>query len=129
MTSQKAKREALLKLSNKKEALRPCSLILTDYFPSFPSRYHLSFFISIPPQFFNRLLCACFHVTLFLCTCCSFPKLINRFMTLLLDLLQRNCDPRVSCPEKCTCTGTVVRCSRQGLEEIPRRIPLDTTEL
>ena len=46
-----------------------------------------------------------------------------------LDLIQRNCDPRVRCPEKCTCTGTIVRCSRQGLQEIPRGIPLDTTEL
>lgn len=45
------------------------------------------------------------------------------------DLIQRNCDPRVQCPEKCSCTGTIVRCSRQGLTEIPRGVPLDTTEL
>lgn len=45
------------------------------------------------------------------------------------DLLNRNCDPRVQCPEKCTCTGTAVRCSRQDLKAIPHGIPLDTTEL
>ncbi|XP_053407432.1 protein slit-like isoform X1 [Mercenaria mercenaria] len=45
------------------------------------------------------------------------------------DLIQRNCDPRVHCPDKCTCTGTVVRCSRKDLKNIPKGIPLDTTEL
>ncbi|WAR20834.1 SLIT-like protein [Mya arenaria] len=44
-------------------------------------------------------------------------------------LIQRNCDPRVQCPAKCTCKGTEVRCSRQGLTAIPSGIPLDTTEL
>ncbi|KAG8235957.1 hypothetical protein J437_LFUL016428 [Ladona fulva] len=33
------------------------------------------------------------------------------------------------CPPKCTCTGTVVRCSRSRLKEIPKGIPEDTTEL
>lgn len=33
------------------------------------------------------------------------------------------------CPPECTCSGTVVRCSRAGLSEIPRGIPADTTEL
>ena len=33
------------------------------------------------------------------------------------------------CPPECTCTGTVVRCSRANLGEIPRGIPADTTEL
>ncbi|KAK6638540.1 hypothetical protein RUM43_006807 [Polyplax serrata] len=33
------------------------------------------------------------------------------------------------CPPKCTCTGTVVRCSRAKLKEIPRGIPPDTSEL
>ncbi|XP_033756353.1 protein slit-like isoform X1 [Pecten maximus] len=40
-----------------------------------------------------------------------------------------SCDPRAYCPPLCTCTGTVVRCSRQMLTEIPSHIPLDTTEL
>lgn len=51
------------------------------------------------------------------------------FIFVLADLIQRNCDPRVHCPEKCTCTGTVVRCSRKDLKTIPKGIPLDTTEL
>lgn len=33
------------------------------------------------------------------------------------------------CPAKCTCTGTVVRCSRVRLQEIPRGIPPETSEL
>jgi len=33
------------------------------------------------------------------------------------------------CPPKCTCTGTVVRCSRVRLQEIPRGIPPETSEL
>ncbi|XP_013386131.1 slit homolog 2 protein isoform X2 [Lingula anatina] len=40
-----------------------------------------------------------------------------------------NCDPTSHCPAKCKCQGTIVRCSRQGLSELPRDIPLDTTEL
>lgn len=33
------------------------------------------------------------------------------------------------CPPMCTCTGTVVRCSRAKLREIPRGIPPETSEL
>lgn len=33
------------------------------------------------------------------------------------------------CPPSCTCTGTVVRCSRNQLKEIPRGIPAETSEL
>ncbi|XP_017866873.1 PREDICTED: protein slit isoform X1 [Drosophila arizonae] len=33
------------------------------------------------------------------------------------------------CPPACTCTGTVVRCSRNQLKEIPRGIPPETSEL
>lgn len=33
------------------------------------------------------------------------------------------------CPPKCICTGTVVRCSRVRLQEIPRGIPPETSEL
>lgn len=33
------------------------------------------------------------------------------------------------CPPTCTCTGTVVRCSRNQLKEIPRGIPAETSEL
>lgn len=33
------------------------------------------------------------------------------------------------CPPKCTCMGTVVRCSRAKLTEIPRGIPAETSEL
>ena len=34
-----------------------------------------------------------------------------------------------SCPAKCSCSGTVVRCSRQKLTVFPKNIPLATTEL
>lgn len=33
------------------------------------------------------------------------------------------------CPPSCSCTGTVVRCSRNNLTEIPRGIPSETSEL
>lgn len=33
------------------------------------------------------------------------------------------------CPPKCTCTGTIVRCTRAKLTEIPRGIPIETSEL
>lgn len=33
------------------------------------------------------------------------------------------------CPPSCVCTGTIVRCSRNKLKEIPRGIPAETTEL
>ncbi|CAG5123894.1 unnamed protein product, partial [Candidula unifasciata] len=44
-------------------------------------------------------------------------------------VVENSCDPRAYCPPKCTCTGTVVRCSHQQLTEIPKYIPIDTTEL
>ncbi|CAB3224476.1 unnamed protein product [Arctia plantaginis] len=33
------------------------------------------------------------------------------------------------CPSQCTCTGTVVRCSRAQLKSVPQNIPKQTTEL
>ncbi|TRY65093.1 hypothetical protein DNTS_026850 [Danionella cerebrum] len=33
------------------------------------------------------------------------------------------------CPESCTCSDTVVRCSNRGLHSLPKNIPKDTTEL
>ncbi|CAG9832668.1 unnamed protein product [Diabrotica balteata] len=33
------------------------------------------------------------------------------------------------CPPMCSCTGTVVRCSRANLKEIPRGVPPETSEL
>ncbi|XP_025196872.1 protein slit [Melanaphis sacchari] len=33
------------------------------------------------------------------------------------------------CPPKCTCIGTVVRCTRAKLVEIPKNIPVETSEL
>lgn len=51
------------------------------------------------------------------------------FVWLTVTAAVGSCDPRAYCPPKCTCTGTVVRCSRQGLNEVPALIPDDTTEL
>uniref|UniRef100_A0A8C2FDZ9 Slit homolog 3 (Drosophila) n=1 Tax=Cyprinus carpio TaxID=7962 RepID=A0A8C2FDZ9_CYPCA len=33
------------------------------------------------------------------------------------------------CPDSCTCSDTVVRCSNRGLRSLPKGIPKDTTEL
>ncbi|XP_076460570.1 slit homolog 2 protein-like isoform X2 [Babylonia areolata] len=43
--------------------------------------------------------------------------------------IEKSCDPRAYCPPKCTCSGTVVRCRSQQMTDIPKYIPLDTTEL
>lgn len=47
----------------------------------------------------------------------------------IIVTVENSCDPRAYCPPKCTCTGTVVRCSHQQLTEIPKYVPVDTTEL
>ncbi|KAL8561823.1 hypothetical protein ACOMHN_046949 [Nucella lapillus] len=43
--------------------------------------------------------------------------------------VKKSCDPRAYCPPKCLCSGTVVRCRSQQMTDIPKYIPLDTTEL
>jgi slit protein 2 len=40
-----------------------------------------------------------------------------------------NCRVEFECPAACTCDRTTVDCSGKGLKEIPRDIPLYTTEL
>ena len=42
---------------------------------------------------------------------------------------EAECGPDGLCPARCTCIGTVVRCSRQKLKKFPRFIPSTTTEL
>ncbi|KAH9524853.1 Slit 1 protein [Bulinus truncatus] len=44
-------------------------------------------------------------------------------------VVENSCESQSILPPKCTCTGTVVRCSHQQLTEIPKYIPLVTTEL
>lgn len=39
------------------------------------------------------------------------------------------CQTHTECPAACSCDQTVVDCSGRGLKEIPRDIPLYTTEL
>lgn len=39
------------------------------------------------------------------------------------------CEDDPSCPTECSCKGTIVDCSNKGLKEIPRELPLYTTEL
>ncbi|XP_053487014.1 slit homolog 3 protein [Ictalurus furcatus] len=47
------------------------------------------------------------------------------------DGIEENvCLPSVPrCPDPCTCSDTVVRCSNRGLRSLPKGIPKDTTEL
>ncbi|XP_030621453.1 slit homolog 3 protein [Chanos chanos] len=42
---------------------------------------------------------------------------------------ENGCLPMPRCPDSCTCTDTVVRCSNRGLRSLPKGIPKDTTEL
>uniref|UniRef100_A0A8C5NC76 Slit homolog 3 protein-like n=1 Tax=Gouania willdenowi TaxID=441366 RepID=A0A8C5NC76_GOUWI len=39
------------------------------------------------------------------------------------------CLPASGCPDVCTCSDGVVRCSNRGLHSLPKGIPKDTTEL
>ncbi|XP_011609228.2 slit homolog 3 protein isoform X1 [Takifugu rubripes] len=39
------------------------------------------------------------------------------------------CLPASGCPDACTCSDSVVRCSNRGLHSLPKGIPKDTTEL
>lgn len=43
--------------------------------------------------------------------------------------LSGECRIDVDCPSMCQCDGTIVNCSGRSLKEIPRDIPLHTTEL
>ncbi|XP_046914205.2 slit guidance ligand [Dermatophagoides farinae] len=45
------------------------------------------------------------------------------------DEEEAECGPDGLCPSRCTCSGTVVRCSRQKLKRVPKYIPTTTTEL
>lgn len=40
-----------------------------------------------------------------------------------------SCLPSSGCPDVCTCSDGVVRCSNRGLRLLPKGIPKDTTEL
>ncbi|CAK9298283.1 unnamed protein product [Gordionus sp. m RMFG-2023] len=42
---------------------------------------------------------------------------------------EHNCESGQICPNKCTCSGTIVQCSHSKLNIFPRGIPFDTTEL
>uniref|UniRef100_A0A8C4SD07 Slit homolog 3 (Drosophila) n=1 Tax=Erpetoichthys calabaricus TaxID=27687 RepID=A0A8C4SD07_ERPCA len=42
---------------------------------------------------------------------------------------ESSCLPPPRCPEACTCSDTVVRCSNRGLLSLPKGIPKDVTEL
>ncbi|KAJ8282146.1 hypothetical protein COCON_G00046650 [Conger conger] len=42
---------------------------------------------------------------------------------------ENSCLPVPRCPESCTCSDTVVRCSNRALRTLPKGIPKDTTEL
>lgn len=54
---------------------------------------------------------------------------INIFATAEDENNEDDCAGSVYCPPECQCRGTVVRCSRSHLTQIPRGIPPDTTEL
>ncbi|XP_076316918.1 protein slit-like isoform X4 [Tachypleus tridentatus] len=43
--------------------------------------------------------------------------------------LADGCGARSPCPPGCTCTGSVVHCSRQKLKVVPKDIPVESTEL
>lgn len=56
-------------------------------------------------------------------------KLIFTNINFFLGDSDQGCLGDNYCPPMCTCTGTVVRCSRAKLKEIPRGIPAETSEL
>lgn len=42
---------------------------------------------------------------------------------------ETECGPDGLCPSRCTCSGNVVRCSKQKLQKFPKYIPASTSEL
>ncbi|GAV01741.1 hypothetical protein RvY_12401 [Ramazzottius varieornatus] len=70
---------------------------------------------------------------------CASPALLKETLVYELGGKELKCleddqvcsaSPRpFACPPKCSCSGTIVRCSRQKLTAFPKDIPLATTEL
>lgn len=60
---------------------------------------------------------------------------LKPFFTLSLSILllsgmeDNGCLPASGCPDVCTCSDGVVRCSNRGLHSLPKGIPKDATEL
>ncbi|XP_014246205.1 protein slit isoform X2 [Cimex lectularius] len=68
---------------------------------------------------------------------CAFPARLNNVLIHEIPQYEFKCTSDNDqgclgdnyCPPKCTCAGTVVRCSKAKLTEIPRGIPPETSEL
>lgn len=43
--------------------------------------------------------------------------------------MEKGCLAEDYCPPKCTCTGTVIQCSKVNFSEIPKNLPIETSEL
>uniref|UniRef100_A0A3B5AXB8 Slit homolog 3 protein-like n=1 Tax=Stegastes partitus TaxID=144197 RepID=A0A3B5AXB8_9TELE len=62
--------------------------------------------------------------------CCSFLSVLVFNPFLRFPFFSDNgCLPASGCPDVCTCSDGVVRCSNRGLHSLPKGIPKDTTEL
>lgn len=70
----------------------------------------------------------------------SLPNLTNRlrfkdgsfllFLNVWLSLFATmSCSQLLACPAKCSCLVNMVDCSKQGLEEVPKDLPLWTEVL
>jgi len=51
------------------------------------------------------------------------------FIPLLIWLIGATDSSPSICPDECECLGTRISCSNQKLQNLPKNIPLDTTEL
>ncbi|XP_063543751.1 protein slit isoform X1 [Cydia strobilella] len=67
---------------------------------------------------------------------CASPPQLRQAQLHALDQADFKCEPEDKgclaadyCPAQCSCTGTVVRCSRAQLTALPNNIPRQTTEL
>uniref|UniRef100_A0A3B5B9T6 Slit homolog 3 protein-like n=1 Tax=Stegastes partitus TaxID=144197 RepID=A0A3B5B9T6_9TELE len=87
-------------------------LFLSLFWPELFSIFLSSVWIFSPP--FSSLCCSFLSVLVF-----------NPF----LRAEDNGCLPASGCPDVCTCSDGVVRCSNRGLHSLPKGIPKDTTEL
>uniref|UniRef100_A0A8C1XLW1 Slit homolog 3 (Drosophila) n=1 Tax=Cyprinus carpio TaxID=7962 RepID=A0A8C1XLW1_CYPCA len=66
---------------------------------------------------------------------CQKPAFLKEIPIQDVAMPDFSCDENVClpsaprCPDSCTCSDTVVRCSNRGLRSLPKGIPKDTTEL
>lgn len=99
-----------------------------------------SLHIHLVPSWLRRLLLPPPTLLLFAVLYLTLSSLFILFISLTLSSSpslpplspgaeDNGCLPASGCPDVCTCSDSVVRCSNRGLHSLPKGVPKDTTEL